>query len=583
MIMRKDYTSFLATGWSFPPSFNKYFKKVKLVSDEVDIAESIGIILGSYPGEGVIALNMNSNELILLNSEELSTIQTGGQHNQNYSQVEDKWIRKTKVAALDTIYKIRSEHLDSASGTKESYINYRIHAAEIPLTEAEEYNDNNPLNKSCPLFEEEKHLLPFGGKTIYDGGIGLIIASPVLFATDGIREFSISFYFNGDPFKKYFIDYAEAYGDVIKLSPRVIVSEIINNAFIIYITGLKGWIQISDYSVIYSESDKGKDGLDDWKEMTEYPDKVKNALLNIAFTLGKDDPVSISQPAIHGLTNEISMPVIKLILKNATSLHPNGFLFQQVIEKIAINVQVKDCVNLNLNNNIGKLSNSNPSQLFGPQPAIGSFIEIANSNIFNRFTKKASVKFKWVDLPRMIGGFHAYYKGYPKLFYNESFKIGFSRMIDGEYLPKRNDQEKVNLFEFDDNLLSETSSFDDILSDNIRFDNEPLLEKENISALDFPVGAIRIELLEPEDAFCQNIYPVILPEILIHNSKWYKKKLPLPNQPFIPIVSNVSVDYELEVTGKVVGEKLSVVKGDIELWHISGFELRKIYPCEIRE
>lgn len=49
--MKSIIPSFLGTGWSFPPAFDKLYGNAKLVSDEADIAESIRLILGTTPGE----------------------------------------------------------------------------------------------------------------------------------------------------------------------------------------------------------------------------------------------------------------------------------------------------------------------------------------------------------------------------------------------------------------------------------------------------------------------------------------------------------------------------------------------------
>lgn len=49
--MEKELKSFLGTGWSFPPEFEKRGKSLRMVSNEEDIAESIRILLGTSPGE----------------------------------------------------------------------------------------------------------------------------------------------------------------------------------------------------------------------------------------------------------------------------------------------------------------------------------------------------------------------------------------------------------------------------------------------------------------------------------------------------------------------------------------------------
>ncbi len=80
--MIKNNKSFLGTGWSFPPRFNKYSQNVEMVSAEEDIAESIRIILGTYPGERIMqpkfgcyirnwAFEIIDDELFLMINEEI--------------------------------------------------------------------------------------------------------------------------------------------------------------------------------------------------------------------------------------------------------------------------------------------------------------------------------------------------------------------------------------------------------------------------------------------------------------------------------------------------------------------------------
>ncbi|NVO21500.1 MAG: GPW/gp25 family protein [Bacteroidetes bacterium] len=47
----KIYTSFLGTGWSFPPEFDKGTRQVVMTSDEADIHASLQILLGTAAGE----------------------------------------------------------------------------------------------------------------------------------------------------------------------------------------------------------------------------------------------------------------------------------------------------------------------------------------------------------------------------------------------------------------------------------------------------------------------------------------------------------------------------------------------------
>lgn len=48
------YTSFLGTGWSFPPTFSKKPGQVNMSSDEKDIEESLEILLSTRLGERIM-------------------------------------------------------------------------------------------------------------------------------------------------------------------------------------------------------------------------------------------------------------------------------------------------------------------------------------------------------------------------------------------------------------------------------------------------------------------------------------------------------------------------------------------------
>jgi phage baseplate assembly protein W len=47
-------SSFLGTGWGFPPEFEPRRKRVRLVSEDEDIRESLWILLSTNPGERVM-------------------------------------------------------------------------------------------------------------------------------------------------------------------------------------------------------------------------------------------------------------------------------------------------------------------------------------------------------------------------------------------------------------------------------------------------------------------------------------------------------------------------------------------------
>lgn len=54
-------TSFLGTGWSFPPAFDKATETVELTSDELDIQRSLQILLSTKKGERVMQPDYGCN------------------------------------------------------------------------------------------------------------------------------------------------------------------------------------------------------------------------------------------------------------------------------------------------------------------------------------------------------------------------------------------------------------------------------------------------------------------------------------------------------------------------------------------
>jgi phage baseplate assembly protein W len=53
--------SFLGTGWSFPPSFDKFNGSVEMTSDEIDIQRSLQILLSTRKGERVMEPDYGCN------------------------------------------------------------------------------------------------------------------------------------------------------------------------------------------------------------------------------------------------------------------------------------------------------------------------------------------------------------------------------------------------------------------------------------------------------------------------------------------------------------------------------------------
>lgn len=72
----EEYTSFLGTGWSFPPEFDNQTGRVKTSSDETDIQESLMILLSTRLGERIMVPGYGCNLEDLLFSPLTLTLKT---------------------------------------------------------------------------------------------------------------------------------------------------------------------------------------------------------------------------------------------------------------------------------------------------------------------------------------------------------------------------------------------------------------------------------------------------------------------------------------------------------------------------
>ena len=59
--MENTFNSFLGTGWAFPPAFDSQSGSVEMVSDYIDIEQSLNILLSTSLGERVMQPDYGCN------------------------------------------------------------------------------------------------------------------------------------------------------------------------------------------------------------------------------------------------------------------------------------------------------------------------------------------------------------------------------------------------------------------------------------------------------------------------------------------------------------------------------------------
>ncbi len=479
-----------------------------------------------------------------------------------YSLNEDLMVTKAKVTELRTVFLDEHTQVVSPDIEDKDVNEIEVYKASYPNLQPGEFFKNQTLLKPWSILGESQFELSDDDRTMEDTEIGLLLASPVLYLTEGTRTVSILLYFESGSFiqlLQYFRNFAKITGKLL----QTVSYELLSDAFVLSFTTPEGWEEVKRYTV-----------------------KVNMAETNveIEFELSPVDVAfDIYTAEIHGENYNVEWPIIKVLLNNYSTHNPFSFFRKLIIERVTINSHVNGSRAIKLQNNVGNLSPDNPFHPFGPQPSVGSYLDIKNTNIFNRFTKDFCIKMEWIDLPRNVGGWDDYYKEYNANITNDSFKVKLSALSQGKFKPALSKRQEFNLFnvergEFGAEILSDSSEVNNIDLKKLEMPNRPLLNREAlISDQNFTEGAVRLEFSSPKEAFGSKIYAPLLSETVMHNSKRFVTKRPMPNTPAAPVVRSITIDYRLEHS-EVLLKTFNNEDSALKIIHQYPFGYDNIYP-----
>ncbi|MFL9482802.1 hypothetical protein ACI6Q2_08475 [Chitinophagaceae bacterium LWZ2-11] len=502
-------------------------------------------------------------------------------------------IRKAKIKQFKTLYIGENVQESDEKDKKKNIIEQQVYKSEYDAIDPSVLLKGKKVFTPWPLQGEEQQALADDKRTMQNAELGLLIASPILFHKAGNRDFKISLFLDKkscDYFKEYVNRFAmikmkevddkekvkkkdkyvaSPFSEERANSLRQLMSHrLLHQAFNITLTTAKGWLTIKKYSAKFNVEGSG--------------DLPENAIV-INFVLDNTDAaIDLYDPAVHGQDCTTPWPVIKLSGNNYSFHNPYSFFRNMTLERVGIKVAISGTADVKLQNNIGALNASKPFQLFGPLPGVGSYLDLANTNLFNKYTQHINVNIDWLDLPQE--GFKSYYSAYHMDIDNDSFKVAVSS-IDEIHKGHAQKKQVYNLFRSADvsgQKIAVKTNINNVDIINLQFDNEPRLRGENeITDIDFKEGTLRMELTAPDNAFGQKVYPQIFSDDVLHNSKIFNKKRPLPNPPYIPVAKSVTLDVVLEHTELLRGGAAKT-PGDtsVKLIHKYPFGYRYIYPSE---
>lgn len=500
-----------------------------------------------------------NTDYFLLPRKELVFGELPGKQTVWYETDEDLAVLKTSVVAIRNIFVNEHIHRHVSRGLM-SLAEHTIYCGDYPVLTSAAFAADPSAAPLIPVLGEDQILKSAEERTMQEAPIGFVIASSLLYVRDGSRTISLRFTLTPES-HKYLQSYVAGFSDEIALY------EILNNTFTIEATGDTGWVMLKKITIVANNTDATSSSID------------------VTLELGREDPpLNVYNALVHGDSYSTTKPLLRFLLSNR-SLHNGYHLFSSLaVQEVSVAVEVHNSSAIQLKNNLGDLNVNAPFQPFGPLPVPGSYLDIKNTNIFNKYTVDFSIKVEWFDLPKTEGGFEAYYAAYENNIRNDSFKVGASSLREGWFQPAASLQQQFDLFRVDEsksrswNYLSSTTIIKDVNLKKVCFNNQPLLNNEIRNNNMKSEGVLRLELLEPQDPFGHKAYQVVFPEIVLHNSKRFVRKKPLPNLPYVPVIKSITVDYvqqqrEVFRQTEAVNEML-----DIELTHIYPFGYQDIYP-----
>lgn len=483
-------------------------------------------------------------------------------------------VNKARIDKLRTIH-IGRKHFN-VQGQEKTYLK-EILASDIDAKElARKPGDNRPKTLFA-TFGEPQDGKGSHEKTMHDAAIGFAVSSPVLFLKEGHREIFVKLEFSSDSFKSL----QQKLNDlafVEKNSRKEIFIKCFMEAFDIKFTAPEGWYTIDNYVVSEDET---------------------TSSLIIRFDVNESEPSIVKfDPEVHeGKLSGIS-PVVRFSLSHDSFIFPYSLLNDLILEEVEITVNVSNLKELVLFSNIGQLSPDNPFYPFGPMPNPGSYLLIGSNEAFRKNLDKLNVNIEWFDLPRSASGFFGHYQKYGINIDNASFEARLSILEGGRWKPVRGEQQKIKLFR------SEGEPAVDRPKSKAALDAQTLIRNIDVSKLsqapDYEGinkvltytnttqrGFVKVELANPEFGFAHSVYPGVLSETAMKNSRVSflnlkgKKTEKLPDPPYTPQIKDISLDYSSTAVISLKDRSRRVQEADPfrgSIFHIHPFGEELVYP-----
>lgn len=469
-----------------------YYKRVLRLSEKEAVPDRVNI---------VFELARHADSYILKQDTLLSAGKDSTGTDVFYKVEKDTALNKAKVEELRTVYMDYSD-------------NGRVYAAKTANSKdgaGKPFDSGEPKWKTFGVSQKKGgKYLDEGERTMAFASIGFAISSPSLVLGEGARTVKVFISVDG---------YAGADEDVTAF-------------FDVYLSGEKGWIEPASKNALLKSSEKK---------------------MELTLTLDESAPPVVPCEKFPGAPFPEGLPVLKLILKNASSTDYKYFLLKDLsVASITLEIEAKGIKNLILQNDTGAISPEKPFMPFTTAPSTGSRFYVGSPEIFSKALTSLKLHIKWKDVP--APDLVSYYANLFEIKSNSDFRVKPYFLISRKWEEGADEEELFSVMETSKGELSwsvnELASFKPgrVLEGFAEF--TPGMER----------GFVNLELVAPPQAFGHGLFRHKYVKAIIDYAKGAKtdstekkKKdfikgaetdsIRIPNEPYTPQAASIAADY----------------------------------------
>jgi hypothetical protein len=423
-----------------------------------------------------------------------------------YSVDEDVVINKANLSKLKNLF-VASKKLNIDGELIERVNN--IYSSELPVIN---WSEKPALNKrmSYPTFGEDQEGRGDNDLTMSPASVGIAVSSPALFLSEGKRELTIKLQLKKDSYKQL-VTKIKNIGKELSCSFKEAIAKSLLDSLKIYVTTSDGWFNVKTNIVTIEE-------------------KTHSLVVKFDFEPSYPSIIPVDKE-LHEEKISSPYPLVKFIFNNDSYIYSYSLLTDAEIEQVVINTKVSEMKKLLLHNNVGAVDANSPFYPFGPVPKAGSFLVIGNNEVFQKQLDNLKINLEWLEVPHEAHGFKEYYQDYKMGVDNTSYEVSMSILKGGKWLPDLpEEKQKLKMFRSEDKPDANVPTvnakvFYKTSFDNIRMDlihqapNYAAIKEKPVYDSMSKRGFVKLELTSPIYAFGHSVYPAIVSDITLENSK----------------------------------------------------------------